>query len=148
MARISRSNRMRRLQLLRQSRSRRLMGFLKARQQVLNGTGNASTVTYGASNQVTWTAHGKTVASGPYALTTTGALPAGLQTGLLYWIKDVIDANTVTLTTKRGGPVSAFTGAGTGTHTIAKASSVAAMFEWIRQGKLSALRSATDVDNL
>ncbi len=148
MARISRSNRVRYSKLLRKNRSRRLLSFLKARQQVLNGTGNLSTITYGASNRVTWTGHGKAAASGPYALTTTGALPTGLQTGILYWIKDVVDANTVTLTTKRGGPVSAFTGTGTGTHSIARASNLAAMFEWIRQGKLNVLRSATDVDNI
>lgn len=69
------------------------------------------------TNEVTVTAHGFTQGL-VVQLTTTGTLPAGLNTGTDYRI-DVVDANTIRFLNASTGAVINITGAtGGGTHTI------------------------------
>jgi hypothetical protein len=73
---------------------------------------------WNATNErITITGHGYKDQSGPVHLTSSGTLPAGLAAATDYWVK-VIDANTIELTTTKGGATAAFTDAGSGTHSI------------------------------
>lgn len=148
MARTPKQRHIRHAKYVRTTRQEQLNTFLVQRQTALNGTGATATFTGAAGENVTWTAHAKTVGKGPFVLTTTGALPPGLSLATHYWIHTVVDANTVKLTTVRGGPVAVMTGAGSGTHSITKASDGLSMFEYLAQSGPTILTSATDVDNL
>lgn len=148
MARTARQRRIRHANFVRTSRQKKLNLYLAEKQVALNGTGTGGTFTGAAGENVTWTAHAKTVGKGPFLLTTTGAFPPGLSLGVPYWIHTVVDANTVKLTTCRGGPAAIMTGAGSGTHTITKASNLSSMFDYLRQSGPAALTPSTDVDNL
>ena len=148
MARTPRQRHIRHANFVRTSRQKRLNQYLIEKQVVLNATGASGTFTGAAGENVTWTAHAKTVGKGPFLLTTTGTLPAGLRLATKYWIHTVVDANTVKLTTKRGGPVAVMTNAGSGTHTITKASDLASVFEYLAQSGPSGVTPSTDVDNL
>jgi hypothetical protein len=148
MARTPRQRRIRHQNYARTSRQDKLNVFLTQRQVALNGTGAFATFTGAAGENITWTGHAKTVGKGPFILTTTGTLPVGLATGQHYWIHTVVDANTVKLTTRRGGPIAVLTGAGSGTHTITKASDALSMFEYLAQSGPDVLANSTDVDNL
>lgn len=79
-------------------------------------------------NTLTITGHAYKTGDGPVRLTTSGALPTGLATGVDYWIA-VIDANTVKLFASRAallaagsvsgaGAVDIGVDSGSGTHTI------------------------------
>lgn len=125
--------------------------FLTERNTTLGATGAARTVaSTGNGTSLTATAHGLAVGSGPYVLTTTGVLPTGLALSTLYWVFSVVDANTITLTTRRGAaPVTSFThGTGSGTHTLTKAGTRRAFFELLRQAHPRRIRASADVDNL
>ncbi len=148
MARTPRQRHIRHANYARTSRQDKLNAYLAERQVALNATGAAATFTGAAGNNITWTGHSKVVGKGPFLLTTTGTLPPGLSLATHYWIQSVVDANTVTLTTKRGGPAAVMTGAGSGTHTITKASDTLSMFEYLGQSGPSVLTPTTDVDNL
>ena len=77
----------------------------------------------GSSAVNTASAHNMLTGDGPFQLTTSGTLPAGLELLTDYWVEDT-GTNTFELYTSRalaiasGGGV-ATTGTGTGTHTIA-----------------------------
>ena len=144
----SRLRRVRHIGFMRSDRQKKINRFLAARQMALSGTGTSATFVGSVGNNVTWTGHAKAVGAGPFFLTTTGTLPTGLNLVSLYWIQSVVDANTVTLTTKRGGSVTSMTGLGSGTHTITKASNLNAMFEYNKQVGPTALLNCTDVDSL
>ena len=144
----SRLRRVRHVGFVRSNRQRKLNRFLIARQTALAGTGSSATFTGSVGNNVTWTGHAKLAGAGPFALTTTGALPGGLLPNALYWILSVVDANTVTLSSKKGGPVATMTSIGSGTHTITKASDLNAMFEYNKQSGPAALLACIDVDTL
>lgn len=132
----------------RTKRSDNLRGFLAEQQTDLNGTGTASTFTGAAGQVITITAHNKLVGDGPYLASSTGALPAPLQAGVSYWIAATPNANTLSLSSKKGGPVVTLTGAGTGTHTLTKASDADAMYDYLKQNGPAVLKNATDVDTL
>jgi len=109
----------------------------------------ASPTTQGVDPVITWTTHGKAVGDGPFLLTTTTTLPAGLSLATYYWISAIPTANTISLSTRKNAPVHAIVGdAGTGTHTITKASDTGAMFEYLKQTNAAVLGGETDVDNL
>lgn len=149
MARTPRQRHIRHANYARTSRQDKLNAYLAERQATLNATGTSGTFTGAAGSNVTWTGHAKPVGKGPFLLTTTGTLPPGLSLATHYWIHTVVDANTVMLTTKRGGPAAAvMTGSGSGTHTITKASDTLSMFEHLSQSGPSVLTPATDVDTL
>ena len=144
----ARLRRVRHIGFMRSNRQKKTNRFLAARQTALAGTGCSATFVGSVGNNVTWTGHAKAVGTGPFVLTTTGTLPTGLNLGVPYWIQSVVDANTVTLTTKRGGTVASMTGLGSGTHTITKASDLNAMFEYNKQVDPTALLNCPDVDSL
>lgn len=56
----------------------------------------------------------------PVRLTTSGALPTGLQTGTTYWVINA-SGTTFNLSATRGGSAIATSSAGSGTHTVASA---------------------------
>lgn len=148
MARTPKQRRIRHARYPRTSRQEQLNTYLVQRQVALNGTGAIGTFTGAAGDNVTWTGHAKIVGKGPFLLTTTGTLPPGLSLATHYWIHTVVDANTVKLTTSRKGPAAVMTGAGSGTHSITKASDALSMFEYLSQSGPAILTSATDVDTL
>lgn len=74
-----------------------------------------SILTLGSPGTLSWTSHGLT-ANQTIILYTTGALPTGLSTRVLYYVK-VIDANTLQLALTSGGTAINFTGSQSGTQT-------------------------------
>lgn len=148
MARTPRQRRIRHANYERTSRQGVLNAYLAERQTTLNGTGAVGVFTGAAGENVTWTAHSKVAGKGPFVLTTTGTLPPGLNLATHYWIHSVSDANTVKLTTKRNGTPVTMTGAGSGTHSITKASDTRSIFEHLSQSGPAILTPATDVDTL
>ena len=148
MARTPRQRHIRHANYARTSRQDKLNAYLAERQATLNATGASGVFVGSVGQNVTWTAHAKVVGKGPFLLTTTGTLPAGLSLATHYWIHTVVDANTVKLTTKRNGPAAVMTGAGSGTHSITKASDTLSTFEHLSQSGPAVLTPATDVDNL
>jgi len=124
------------------------LGFLDERQVALATTG-AALVFVRAGNNFTITAHGLAAGAGPFLATSATTLPAGIVAGQFYWIHNIVDVNTVQLTTRKGGQaISAATDDGTGTHTLTKADSDPAIYEYLRQNAPEVLRDATDVDDL
>ena len=75
----------------------------------------AVTFTNGSAN-ITWTAHGRSVGDN-VLLTTTGALPTNFATGVVYYVKTVVDANNITVATSSSGTAVSAGSAGSGTHT-------------------------------
>lgn len=111
----------------------------------------AATLTGGAdpTNKLTVTTHGYDVGEGPFLLATSDTLPGGLEAGQFYFINSVVDANNVTLKTAfDDNNVVEITSAGTGTHSITKASSLAAIFHYLKRNPPAVVASATDVDSL
>lgn len=95
-----------------------LYGIREAPLTVANDTFTATAAT---PSVVTATAHGLETGDGPFRLTSSGTLPAGMSTGTDYWIEK-IDANTYYLATSRANALAstrvAASDTGTGTHTI------------------------------
>lgn len=148
MARSPRLRRIRHLHFDRTTRQKKLNSFLIAKQATLNATGAAGTIVGSVGSNITWTAHAKTVGKGPFLLTTAGTLPAGLRLATPYWISAVVDANTIKLSTQKGGPSAVMTDIGSGVHTITKSGNLQAMFEHLKQSGPVTLAASTDVDNL
>lgn len=130
--------------------SRSLLKLINDLTTLLTGTGAGKVfTTAGASASVTSAAHGLALGSGPHlASNAGGALPTTLVAGTLYWIVGVPDANNVTLATSRGGAAIVHNGAGTGTHTLTKASTVEAIFQLLKRRGASVMKATTDVDNV
>lgn len=78
----------------------------------------ASTVTITIANPgvVTWTSHGLS-AGDPIRFTTTGALPTGLAINTTYYVKQVLSANTFTVSSTVGGAAITTSGTQSGTQT-------------------------------
>jgi len=74
------------------------------------------TITIAAPGVVTWTAHGLSV-NDTIRFTTTGALPTGLAINTTYYVKEVLSANTFTVSTSAGGAAVTTSGTQSGTHT-------------------------------
>lgn len=94
-----------------------------------NNTGletSTATVTFtNGSANITWTGHGRSVGDVFY-LTTTGTLPTNFNAltsgatnscAYLYYVKTVVDANTITVSATSGGSAISAGSAGSGTHT-------------------------------
>lgn len=95
------------------------------------------------------TDHGLEPGEGPFLATTTDELPEGLSETQFYWVLDVPDENTLTLTTRRGSRVAVVpTSKGTGDHSLVKADTVPAIYEYLRQNAPEVVRDADDVDAL
>jgi hypothetical protein len=74
-------------------------------------TGAALTFAGGGSANVTWAAHG--LAVGDMVTFTATAAPTGLNTSSPYFVISAPDANTITVSQKKGGTASTFSTAGT-----------------------------------
>jgi len=74
------------------------------------------TITIAAPGVVTWTAHGLSV-NDTIRFTTTGALPTGLAINTTYYVKEVLSANTFTVSTSAGGAAVTTSGTQSGTQT-------------------------------
>lgn len=74
------------------------------------------TITIAAPGVVTWTAHGRS-AGDPIRFTTSGALPTGLAINTTYYVKQVLSANTFTVSSSVGGAAITTSGTQSGTQT-------------------------------
>lgn len=80
-------------------------------------TSTTGTVTFtNGSSNVGWTSHGRSVGD-TIVIATSGALPTNFATLTIYFVKTVVDANTITLATTSGGSAITAGSAGSGTHT-------------------------------
>jgi len=95
------------------------------------------------------TTHGLAADEGPFLVSNSGgSLPTPLDNATLYYVASVPDANTFTLTTEKGGSAITLSAAGSGTNTMTKASSLDAIFEYLKKFGAPFMRAATDVDDL
>jgi hypothetical protein len=74
------------------------------------------TITIAAPGVITWTGHGLAV-NDTIRFTTTGALPTGLAINTTYFVKEVLSANTFTVSTSAGGAAVTTSGTQSGTQT-------------------------------
>lgn len=74
------------------------------------------TITIAAPGVVTWTGHGLAV-NDTIRFTTTGALPTGLAINTTFFVKEVLSANTFTVSTSAGGAAVTTSGTQSGTQT-------------------------------
>ena len=74
------------------------------------------TISIAAPGVVTWTGHGLSV-NDTIRFTTTGALPTGLAINTTYFVKEVLSANTFTVSTSAGGAAVTTSGTQSGTQT-------------------------------
>jgi hypothetical protein len=74
------------------------------------------TISIAAPGVVTWTGHGLSV-NDTIRFTTTGALPTGLAINTTYYVKEVLTANTFTVSASAGGAVITTSGTQSGTQT-------------------------------
>jgi hypothetical protein len=74
------------------------------------------TITIAAPGVVTWTNHGLAV-NDTIRFTTTGALPTGLAINTTYFVKQVLSANTFTVSTSAGGAAVTTSGTQSGVQT-------------------------------
>jgi hypothetical protein len=74
------------------------------------------TISIAAPGVVTWTGHGLAV-NDTIRFTTTGALPTGLAINTTYFVKEVLSANTFTVSTSAGGAAVTTSGTQSGTQT-------------------------------
>lgn len=88
----------------------------------LNSTSTV-TMTIASPAAITWTAHGLAVDT-PVVFSTTGALPTGIVAGTTYYVKTVVDANTINLSSTVGGAAINSSGSQSGTHTASAATDI------------------------
>lgn len=117
-----------------------------------DGVWGGATLTGGAnavlpSPVLTSVAHGLSVGEGPFIAESSGELPPGME-GHFFWVREVLSADTFTVTTVRGGAVFVPQGAGSGTRELTKADSQPAILEYLRQNPLEVVAAADDVDDL
>lgn len=111
----------------------------------------AATMTGGAdpTNNIAITTHGYSVGEGPFLLTTSGALPGGLELATLYYIHTVVSSGVIKLCTDiECKKVAKILSAGSGTQTITKASTSNAIFQTMKRNKAVVVANATDIDTL
>jgi hypothetical protein len=83
--------------------------------QVVSPT-STITMTIASPCVVTWTGH-QLPDNTPIRFTTTGALPTGITSGQIYYVKDTINNNTFYITNKPNGAKLNTSGTQSGTHT-------------------------------
>lgn len=138
----------------RTDRQKTLRAFLADKAAELAETAEAYTFTADvATNLLTLSAEGPRMAEGPYIVSTTGTLPAPLVAGQYYWAApDASDADKVRLSTlRRGviiGPLVEIETAGSGTHTIKKATDEKAIFKILKANHPRLVAGASDIDDL
>lgn len=93
-------------------------------------------------------AHGYSTGQGPFVVSSSGTLPSGLYASTLYWVLKVDADNFQVCTSPECSVQSAVLSDGTGTHTITKAASQAALFGSLRKHPAVVVAAATDVDTL
>ena len=74
------------------------------------------TISIAAPGVITWAGHGLAV-NDTIRFTTTGALPTGLAINTTYFVKEVLSANTFTVSTSAGGAAITTSGTQSGTQT-------------------------------
>lgn len=74
------------------------------------------TITVASPAVITWTAH-ELVVGDKVSFTTTSALPTGLTASYLYYVQEILTANTFTVSLTNGGPAVNTRAAGAGVHT-------------------------------
>lgn len=80
-------------------------------------TATTGTITFtNGSANIGWTGHGRSVGD-VLVFTTTGGVPTNFAAGLPYYVKTVVDANTITVAATSGGTAISAGSAGSGTHT-------------------------------
>jgi len=139
---------------LARNRRRRLKRWLSAVSGTLDGTGTGQNFTADiADNQLDIAGHGHSSGDGPFAITTTGTLPGGLQADTLYWVS-AVDADAIQLHFTRNDAVqgiraAAISGSGSGTHTLTPATVDQAIVEHVRQGvSTNRIQDTSDIDDL
>lgn len=149
--RISRRRHLRHTNYTRVRRDERLQDFWTAEAADLADTATPITFTAGTNDRITASSHGLSTGDGPFVVSSTGTLPAGLSAGTLYWV-DVVDANTMTLHTGTRQAVASarvdITSVGVGTHSMERAETAEAMFHAQLINDPRTIAAATDVDSL
>jgi hypothetical protein len=151
MARAPKTKHARKGNFARLRKSKRALAFLGERALTLTASATPQTFTVVSSdgdNALTITAHGRKLGEGPFVVSTTGALPGGLVANQKYWVKSILSANKLVLSTKLGGPAVTLSSNGTGTHTIKRGVTTADIHALLKQSNSRAVAAATDVDNL
>jgi len=131
------------------------IGWLARVVTALTGTGATTNfTTVFATDVVTATTHGLTTGDGPFVLTSTTTLPAGLSLDpARYWV-NVIDANTFKFCATRKNAIENIpvdlTDDGTGTHSFARAAEANEdIYYYNRQGhKPETIDDLADIDSL
>lgn len=113
-----------------------------------NGSWTGGTMASGVNQACTATTHGFAQNEGPYYITTSGTIPAGLAALRKYWIA-VIDANTFNLRAQPNGPVVNITSAGAPTNTLTKVIANPRDFaSLLRRNKPRTVQGIADIDSL
>jgi hypothetical protein len=112
-----------------------------------NGSFGAVTLENGVDGLFTAATNGIGEGEGPYHLTTSGTLPAGLALATDYWI-DPIDADDFTLSLSKGGSKSITSDTGSGTHTLTKGGATHDFHALLNSNKSQTIDAATDIDDL
>jgi len=113
-----------------------------------NGSWGGATLSGGIDGKLTAASHGITESEGPYHLSSTTTLPAGLLAASTdYWV-NVIDANDFTLSRERGGPKEVITDTGTGTHSLVKGGVDHDMHELLKTNHYETIQATSDIDTL
>lgn len=79
-------------------------------------TGSAAVTFANGSANIGWTAHARS-AGDNFILATTGALPTNFDNATLYYVKAIVDPNTITVALTSGGAAVVAGSAGSGAHT-------------------------------
>jgi len=142
---------MRHLRYGRLKRRPLISNFLESREDEFSA--NPATTNFARTSAIVFTAnaHGLANGVGPVVLVSSGTLPAGLSADSRYWVR-VLDANTFSLAMSleniRKGVYVSTTGAGTGTHTLARAEDQEAIFEALRRNKAETIATVDGIDEL
>ncbi len=135
-------------------RLKRLVAWLNARVTGIGATGAGQAFTADfANNEIDIAAHGRATGDGPFTVSSTTTLPAGLTAGTQYFLRS-LTAGTLSFhrtaadANNDANPV-ATTDAGTGTHTMIPDGSDAGFVDLARQGiATDRINDETDIDNL
>jgi hypothetical protein len=102
-----------------------------------------------ASSNLAKATHGLKVGDGPFLATNSGgALPTGCPASTLLWVAKVPDSGHFGLATGLGDAPIVFSAAGSGTNTLTKASSLDAIYAYLKKHGAPFMKAATDVDAL
>lgn len=102
-------------------------------ERVIIGSPTATvTISIASPGVITWANHGQPEGT-PLVLTTTGALPTGLQAGRIYYVRNPGDNTLQLALTRRGVPI-VTTGTQSGTHTAT--TQVHRVFESLQAGNV------------